>query len=955
MLTMSVLFIADFFDLRGDDRFGEREARKSIAEALAVQLSTLASVSDRAGIRFSISSFVSRNQSVVAAALVTAEGESLAEFGDLVALEAVSAASTLAHITVPIFNANQPWGEVKIAFASTRRADLEFRYFTFIVAGCFLLYLLFLRKALAQLDPGRVVPGRVNSAFNLLSEGVVILDDQLRILLANDSMAEALNKSKEELVGQRLDDWSWQRSDDWQAPWATALQSGLNVANQPLNLILDDDRTQVFMVSCAAVGNESEGVRGVMVTLDDMTAIEQKNRELAVTLRQLRRSQESISRKNKELEALATQDPLTGLANRRALLANFEREYAKAGRESRALSCIMIDIDYFKKINDSFGHGVGDEVICAVGNTLVAQCREYDTVGRYGGEEFVVVLPDMATAEAEEIAERLRAAVQGLGSDVTVPVDKLSASFGVASLKPDVRDLLDLLDQADQALYAAKQGGRNRVVVYDPKVIKLEAANPAETVSAPPEETLSRVVELEAIVDQRTRDLEQLREYDSLTGIPKRALFLQRIETELLRAKRTETKVGLMSIEIKDLNRLVGTFGHAACDRLIVEVIERLQEGLRSTDAVSEITDEHSLSRITSNEYGVLLADLEKYSNSMPVVTRLRRLLTETFIVGGQKVYVGVNIGIALSSEEDDSAVKLLASAGSARVLASKDPAKVSHSFASQSLDQDSKAYIQLESDLFEACESGDFEVYYQPMLDLAKQRIGGAEALVRWRHPTRGFISPEEFIPIAESNGLIQDLSAFVLAKAVAQLATWRAMGWTELKMSVNVSPVQLRSRTLVSDLLAALAKHEVPADRLEVELTESSIIESPQRARVTLGRMREAGMRVSMDDFGTGYSSLSLLADLPLDAVKIDRSFVDAMLTSQRSRAIVESVVNMAQSLQLHVVGEGIETNEQLAVLTSLGCNEIQGYLISRPMPADEVTEFLKQQSRDEVGAAY
>lgn len=949
LLTMSVLFLADHLDLRGAKSHGIQEARKMVSEALAVQLSTLAGVSDTAGIELSISALVERNPDVLAAALVRTDGSKIIQYGQLSQLVDASEPSTVTHMNVPIYRQELPWGHVQIAFVPVNSELLQFRYFAFVLVGCFLINLLFLRRALLQLDPSQVVPGRVNSAFNMFSEGVVILDDQLRIMLANESAAAAVGKTVEQLVGSNLDDWPWRQSDEWQAPWATALHSGLKISDQALKLELENGETRILMASCALVGDESEGMRGVLVTLDDMTAIEQKNTELAVTLRELRSSQDSITRKNRELEALATQDPLTGLANRRALMIDFECEFALATSESMPLACVMVDIDHFKRINDTYGHSVGDEVICAVANTLAAECREDGSIGRYGGEEFVIILPGRSIDEAVEIAERIRQSVARLSDNTILPVNKLSASFGLAELNVDTPSVALLLERADEALYAAKQEGRNRVVVHDETIANPPSASADQSaVAQAPGDEHSRVAELEAMVQQRSRDLELLREYDPVTGIPNRALFIQRVETEVVRAERLHTNIGLMSLEIKNVNRIISTFGQSATDALVVEFVARLQEGLRRTDMVAEITEDHSMSRITSNEYSVLLSDLDDSAQAMPVITRLRRLLASPFEIDGQKMYLGVTIGVSLYPQGGKDASALMESASHARSEAALLPEKVSHCFASTSLDKVSREYIGLEADLYEATERQMFEVYYQPKFNLATREVRGLEALLRWKHPERGFVSPAEFIPIAEANGLIHEISDFVLLQCLEQIKKWRLAGLPDLRVAVNISPLQLRDPMLLSDILTTMKRANVSTSNIEIELTESSIIDSPQRARVVLNRMRESGLTVAMDDFGTGYTSLGLLADLPLDAVKIDRSFVIAMCSSQRSRAIVESVINMAHALQLKVVAEGVETNDQFAMLASLGCDEIQGYLISRPLPAEDVTAFLIQQDQ-------
>ncbi len=954
LLTMSVMFSADFIDLRGEQRHGLHEARKMVAEALAVQLATLASVSDSKGIQLSVSSLVQRNSDVTAVSLNSANGSTLAEHGNLIQLDTTAEGSTLNQMNVPIFKANRPWGHLYIAFVPVNTMAIQLRYFGIVLSGCFLLYLLFLRKALVQLDPSQVVPGRVNSAFNLFSEGVIVLDDKLRILLINDSAAQTIGKPADQLVGQLLDDWPWQQSDDWQPPWTTTLHSGLKLSDQALSLKLETGETRVLIASCANVGNDQDGVHGVLVTLDDMTAIEKKNNDLALTLRELRISQESINRKNRELEALATQDPLTGLANRRALMDNLEKEFTKAHNSSDPLSCIMLDIDHFKRINDTFGHGVGDEVICAVANIMTGECGETDIVGRYGGEEFVIVLPGQSCDDAVAVAERIRIKVSRLAENPAMPMNIVTASFGVNTLHAEVTSIMEFVEQADRALYAAKQGGRNRVVRYDSVDLEIAEPNTADTSQTESANAnLSRVIELETIIEQRSHDLQMLREYDVLTGIPKNALFMQRVDTEVQRAQRLKLNIGVMSLEIKDLNRIVSTFGHKASDNLIIDFVSRLHDGLRSTDMVSEILDEHSMSLITTNEYGVLLSDLDDSAHAMPVITRLRRLLSTPFVVDGQKIYLGVNIGVSLYPQSGSTSVELMDSACQARSEAAMKPDKISHYFASESLDKISREYITLETDLYEAYESEQFEVYFQPKFDLALRRVTSMEALLRWQHPEKGFISPSDFIPVAEANGLIHDISRFVLDQSLKQIVQWNSLGLTDLQVSINISPVQIRDPNLVSSILTTMDKANVSTSQIEIELTETSIFESPQRARIVLNRIRDAGLSIALDDFGTGYTSLGQLADLPLDVVKIDRSFIIAMGTSERSRAIVESVINMAHALKLRVVGEGIETNEQLAQLAGLGCDEIQGYLISRPLPADEITAFLQQQDRKRLSA--
>ena len=1006
MLSLSVLFAADVLGLRPDPDAAMRESRKSVAESLAVQLSALASAGHVGDVEYAVSAFTLRTPDVRAAELAREGGAVVARHGDVDALAEVAERSSSTHLSVPILEDGSPWGRVRVVFAPTNGAGRELAWLAFVGLASLASFALFLGRVLVQLDPGRVVPERVDSAFDLFSAGVVILDARGRIVMANRA-AEALGGgAADALLGRTLDEWAWQddpggrggHGDPGARPWAAALANGRPEPDRRMRLRGADGAVRALSVSCAPVGDGpeagdgGEGPQGVLVTLDDETLVERQNRDLEAMLAEARRLRDEVDAKNRELEVLATTDPLTGIANRRVLMERLDAALARARRDATPLACVMCDVDHFKRVNDTWGHGVGDDVIRAVARTLTETCGAGATVGRYGGEEFVAVLPGLDADAAAALAERVRIAVIALAGGDALPVPSLSASFGVASVAPGIgdasgdapgdatrdvpRDAGALVDAADRALYAAKGGGRNRVVVAgreergvdgarvpDASPDGTDAATGAGAGPTAGTETgtetgardanvrpsvsdlaRARVLELEAELERHRGHLAALREFDALTGVPMRTLFLRRVEAELERAGRSGALVGALSFELRELERLVSTFGHAACDALVVELVARLERAMRATDLVSEISAEHSLSRITSNEFGVLLCDLADPAGALVVVARLRRTLGEPFLVAGERVYLGVNIGIALSGPNGEGRpAELLGQAGDARVAAAERPEKVSHAFASAALDARAHDYIRLESDLHDALEAGDLEVWFQPKFDLARRAVTGMEALVRWRHETRGFVSPAVFVAVAEANGLIGRLSDFVLESTLRRIALWRSMGFDELRVSINVSPMQLHAESLVDELLAALDRAGVEGRQLEVELTETSVFERPEEARAALGALRAAGVGVSMDDFGTGYTSLALLADLPLDTVKIDRSFVVAMEASERSRSIVASVITMAHALGLRVVGEGIETEAQLDALAELGCDDVQGYLISRPLPTDEMTAFL------------
>jgi len=940
LLTASALFFAELMGIGKDSRVDQSESRKMIVESLAVQLTTLASIENIPAVEYSIIEFVRRNDLVLAARLNDGRGALLVQSGDASRIDDQLTHSTLEQIIVPIFDGRRAWGEVHVAFEPVNSTWHMMRYFLVVMLVAFAGYAVFLTRALVLLDPGAVVPKRVSTAFDMFSDAVIVLDYECRVVFTNASASAILTNDGMNPIGKFLEDWPWHISGDASSPWQTCLSSGRDIAGQSLRL--GDDPPRRFMANCSMIGGEDQQMKGMLVTLDDVTELEETNQELSSTLT-------LISRKNEELEQLANRDSLSGLLNRRAFMETFQSALETAQSHDKPLGCIMLDIDHFKRVNDTYGHGIGDEVICAVATTLRRECRATDLIGRYGGEEYVVALPDTDTDATALVAEKVRLAVSQLSKEPAFPLDTLTISLGVHEYLHNDDALSALIDRADQALYAAKQGGRNRVVAYDPASEAFKERNETGD-SLENDPSSARVDELEFRLGQRERDIELLRNFDSLTGSPRQVLFQAALDGELQRAIRSEKHLGVMALEICDLPNISASYGTTLVDALLIQFVQRLHNGLRRTDLVAEISTDQALSRLANNDFAVLLKDLDDFSQAIPVLTRLRRMLSMPFELEGHTLYIGVKIGIALLTPATQKSDRLLESAIQAKHAAEVGVEKFCYNFASNSLSEVSRRYIELESNLFKAVDNGDFQVHYQPKQELTSGKIVGVEALIRWSHADHGLISPESFIPVAESSGLIHDIFSFVLQDALENLGKWRAAGHTNFRVAINVSALQLRDTSFVMDTLTRIAEAGVPTKQLVMELTETSVIDSPNRVKIALGQLRDAGIGISMDDFGTGYTSLSLLADLPLDEVKIDRSFIVALSSGDRSHAIVESVVRMAHALKLRVIAEGVETIEQFDTLRRLGCDEVQGYLISKPVPSAEIAVLLSSKTRSQ-----
>ena len=436
---------------------------------------------------------------------------------------------------------------------------------------------------------------------------------------------------------------------------------------------------------------------------------------------------------------------------------------------------------------------------------------------------------------------------------------------------------------------------------------------------------------VEDVTERRRADdkIAHLAHYDALTDLPNRVLFREQVERELRRTKRGE-QFALLYIDIDEFKGINDSLGHHVGDELLKVVAARLKNCIRETDLVA---------RLGGDEFAVIQANVGDVGDVIEFVTRIHEAIRQPYQCLGHQLSTDASIGIALAPRDGTDLDQLIKNADLAMYGAKADGRRT-YRFFEPAMDAGAKARLKMQQDLRQALVDGGFEIHYQPVVDLRHDEVAGCEALLRWRHPERGMVSPAEFIPVAEDTGLIVELGEWVLRTACAEAASWPA----HVRVAVNVSPVQLKCQSLALKVVGALADSGLPASRLELEITEAVLIRDDEAALAILHQLRAIGIRIALDDFGTGYSSLSYLKRFPFDKIKIDRCFVSDVAEIDGSSAIVQAVVNIAAARNMTTTAEGVETLEQKERLRALGCTEMQGYLFSAARPGPEVRKLFE-----------
>ena len=448
-------------------------------------------------------------------------------------------------------------------------------------------------------------------------------------------------------------------------------------------------------------------------------------------------------------------------------------------------------------------------------------------------------------------------------------------------------------------------------------------------------EMLSEIESREETLRERQEHLQRLAHFDNLTHLPNRSLYCDRLHQSILQAERAKKRIAVMFVDLDHFKDINDSAGHRIGDLLLVEVAGRLQKIIRASDTVA---------RMGGDEFTILLPNVRDKENTGIVADKILKALSEPYRVDGNEFYITASVGITLYPDDGKTVDELLKNADTAMYKAKSD-GKNMFQFYSQDMLATVTTRMILLSSLHQALKRDEFVIHYQPKMDTVRNRMIGLEALIRWNHPELGMIVPDRFIPLAEETGLIVPIGEWVIRECCRQISAWKVKGYPSFPISINVSPVQLKRQNFSEVVGQIIEETGVDSSLLDLEVTETAIMQDTGFTTLTLQRFKEMGITICIDDFGTGYSSLSQLKRFPIDTLKIDKSFIVNIEKNADDQSIVLAIISMAHSLGLKVIAEGVETRSQLSLLCEQGCQTMQGFYFSKPLPAANVERLMNE----------
>ncbi|MFT6389567.1 MAG: diguanylate cyclase (GGDEF)-like protein [Cellvibrionaceae bacterium] len=984
----SILLISSLFGLFPDKQQTELEKRLDLSKSLVITLSLLLANNQLRLSETTLNEFININQAAIAGFIKTEAGLILIQVGNIEHLQSdanqVDHSPTITHIKIPIFKKNALWATFHVEFNPLYRDGwvgwfVNSIYGLALIVGvcCFVGYLLMLSRMLRELNPQDVIPARVQSAFNTLTEALVIIDDNKYILLANDAFGAKVNRPADALLGLEIASFNWVFRQETPVvyPWESTLSDGSTATGVRMRLDAGNKQHKILLsTNCSPIKDDNGKVRGALITFEDVSELEEQNTQLSKLITRLRETETEIRKKNMALSKLAKYDPLTNCYNRRTLFDTFHYLFQQSRQAGTDLSCLMIDIDHFKSVNDNHGHSVGDQVIKFVVGIIQEKTRDTDIVGRYGGEEFCIVLPGFSNEEARNVAERIRVTIQHKSTKELTLVGRITTSIGICLLNSKISSPTEMVDLADKALYQAKNSGRNRVVVWDPamRVIDNTAekmgdkndqdshlANVSHPVSngvSQSDHSQSKIIkslsqQVEVLgkeAAEKEQALQQHLHIDEISGLPTQLAFIDELNRAIKLHKLHQKPGVVMVIKLKTSSEISETLGADAGNLLIRKLGERLLTIMKKPVVRRLMVDcKYTMARLDSDQFGILLSVLNNVEVVADIAHHIFTGVTSPVDVDGIQLHCTPEIGISSYPKNTLNAEELIRKATIAKRYAKDNNNSQKIEFYHDLMDDEAYKLVRLESELQLALKRDQLELYYQPCIDIKSGCIVSAEALLRWEHQEFGKIPATTIIDIAERIGLIQEISEWIFTVVCWQLQYWQKSGTTPVRIFINLSALDIQNKNKPAIFSSIIEKSGISTEYLGVEVTETALINDLEVSAKVLNSLSALGLKIALDDFGTGYSSLSYLQNLNLDILKIDRVFLKTILSDARSIKLYAAIISMAQAMEIIAVAEGIESKEEMDVVSELGVDRMQGYYFCSPKPAHLLSQSLGKMS--------
>ena len=665
---------------------------------------------------------------------------------------------------------------------------------------------------------------------------------------------------------------------------------------------------------------------GAIVTLRDMTGENRSKEDLGKTLQDLRQVQGEVKRQNRELTYLANHDSVTGCLNRRAFFGRFQTEMEEAPDLGTPINVMMIGFDQYRYISGKYGPVTGDALIIAVANIIKAECGSLINIARHSGEIFTLALMGIDETESSELANKIREEISISSRELLPAGQQATVSIGLTQRTSGACTVHSLINQAEQALKSAMANGADQIVIWDNNT----NSGSRNKTTEPGATEITQAHPLGQNSTSLPGELATSAPFDAKT------LFYNQADKSIALAQQNNVPLAILHLSLTTWEYLDEALDDELKPKIMQRIEEKISASLREQDAVLRLGD--------TGEWIIKLTGLENPDDAKWIIRRLLETLRAPFQANDKSIYVSCKIGVSMFPENGRDVSTLARQAKFAMRRAWEDHLLDGYKFYETGMTDNSRERLNIETGIRQALQNKEFELFFQPIVDAKSGALSSVEALLRCDNDKLRGIPMDKVIHVAEKSSLIAEIDMWVLRQALKQMQDWIKAGIKLPKISINLSAKQFNNIEFMDHVFESIQSAPFPPSRVQIEVTETANIGDVEIAGPQIKRLQQLGVQIALDDFGTGQASLTYLQRLHPDVIKIDRSFTHGVNTNHANATLVSAMVVMAHCLGLKVVIEGVEDEEQFNFLQSTQCDEIQGYFISKPMPARAMGDWMK-----------